>query len=87
MLISSILFEITNLIYSFAVLLEVILSKNGSIFSHIYLVFPFLEGKGIIYQLVAQDPKIEENVRNLYFGCHGSIFIKLKLVFSKHPEI
>ena len=87
MLISSVLLKITNLIHSFAVLLEVILSKNGSIFSHIYLLFPFLEGKGIIYQLVAHDPKIEENVRNLYFGCHGNRFLKLKLVFTKNPEI
>ena len=66
----------------FAVTLEVILSKNGSIFSYIYLLFHFLEGKGIIYHLIAYDPKIEENVKKLYFGCHGNIFFQLKVVFA-----
>ena len=53
-------------------LLEVNLSKNGFIFSHIHPLFHFLEGKGIIYHLTAYNPKIKENVNFFYFGCHGS---------------
>ena len=59
------------LIQLFAMLLEVILRKNGSIFNHRYLLLHFLEGKGIIYYVTAYDPEIEENVRKLHFGCHG----------------
>ena len=47
----------------FAMLLEVILRENGSIFNHRYLLLHFLEGKGIIYHVTAYDPEIEENVR------------------------
>ena len=58
----------------FAMLLEV-KKKNGSIFNHRYLLLDFLEGKGIIYHVTAYDPEIEENVRKLYFGCHGNGFL------------
>ena len=71
----------------FAMLLEVILSKNGSIFSHIYLLLHFLEVKGIICHLIAYYPKIGEYVKNVYVGCHGNIFLQLKVVFRKNPEI
>ena len=71
----------------FAMLLEVILSKNGSMFSHIYLLFHFLEGKGILYHLKAYDPKIEENPKKLYFGGLVNRFLQLKVVFRKDPEI
>ena len=57
-------------------LLEVILSKNESIFSHIilYLLLHFLGGKGIIYHLIAYYLKIGEYVKKLYFGCHATDF-------------
>ena len=42
----------------FAVLLEVILWKNGCIFDLPYVLLYFLEGKDIIYHLVAYDPRI-----------------------------
>ena len=54
---------------------------------HISFV-PFLGWKGYhIYHLLAYDLKIGENFRNLHFGCHGNIFLELKVVFSKNPEI
>ena len=64
------------LLFLFAMPLEVILSKNGSIFSHIYLLLHFLEGKCIICHLIAYYSKIGENVKNLYFGCHGKRFLQ-----------
>ena len=36
---------------------------------------PSLGRKGIIYHVTAYDPEIEENVRKLYFGCHGNGFL------------
>ena len=68
-------------------LLEVILSKKGSIFSHIYLLLHFLEGKGIIHHLIAYYLKIGEFVKILYFGCHGNRFLQLKVIFRKNLEI
>ena len=63
----------------FAMPLEVILSKNGSIFSHIYLLLHFLEGKCIICHLIAYYPKIGD-------------FLQLKVFFRrkkvlKYPKI
>ena len=57
-------------------LLEVISREITSIFNQTYLFLHFLEGKGIIYHLIAYDLKIEENVRNL-------CFLKFKVVFRK----
>ena len=71
----------------FAMLLEVILRKNGSIFNHIHLLLHFLEGNVIIYHVIAYDPKSEKNVRKLYFGCHGNQFLQFKVTFRKNPEI
>ena len=68
-------------------LLGVILRKNGSIFNHRYLLLHFMEGTGIIYHVIAYDPKSETNVRKLYFGCHGNGFLKFKMIFRKNPEI
>ena len=47
----------------------------------------FFEGQGIIYLLIAYDPKIEEHVRNLCLCCHGNGFLKFKVVFRRNPEI
>ena len=77
--------EVIN--HLFAMLLEVILRKNGSIFSHVYLLLYFLEGKGIIYHLIAYYLKIGEFVKKLCFGCHGNRFLQLKVIFRKNPEI
>ena len=71
----------------FAVLLEVILGENRSIFNQTNIFLYFLEGQGIIYHIIAYDPKIEENVRNLCFGCHGNGFLKFKVVLRKNPEM
>ena len=57
--------------------LEVILSQNGSTFSHMYLSLHFLEGKRIICDLIAYYLKKGENVKNLYFGCHGNRFLQV----------
>ena len=62
-------------------LLEVILREIRSIFNQTHIFLHFLEGKGIIYHLIAYDLKIEENVKNLYFGCHGYRFFKFNVVF------
>ena len=71
----------------FAVLLEVILRKNGSIFNHRHLLLLFLEGNVIIYHVITYDPKSEKNVRKFYFGCHGNQFLQFKVIFRKNPEI
>ena len=68
-------------------LLEVILRGNGSNFNQRYNLLDFLQGKGIIYDLIAYDPNIEENIRNLYFVCHGNRFLKFKVLFRKNPGI
>ena len=68
-------------------LLEVILRKNGSIFNHRHILLHFLERNGIIYHVIAYDPKSEKNVRKVYFGCHGNQFLKFKANFRKNPEI
>ena len=70
----------------FAMLLEVILRKNRSIFNHRHLLLHFLEGNVIIYHVIAYDPKSEKNVRKLYFGCHGNQFLQLKVIFRKYPK-
>ena len=49
----------------FAMLLEVILRKNRSIFNHRNLLLNFLEGNVIIYHVIAYDPKSEKNVRKM----------------------
>ena len=64
-------------------LLEVILREIRSIFNQTYLFIHFFAGKGFIYHLIAYDLKIEENVRNLCFGCHGNQFLESKVVFRK----
>ena len=51
-----------NMYQLFAMLLEVILREIRPIFNQTYLFFRFLEEKRIIYQLIAYDPKIAENV-------------------------
>ena len=69
-------------------LLGVILRENGSLLNHIiYLLIHFLEGPGIIYDVIAYDAKIEEFVKIIYFGCHGNRFLNFKVVFRKNPEI
>ena len=65
-------------------LLEEMLRQNRSILNHIYTLPHFLEGKGIIYHVIAYDPKSEKNVRKLYFGCHGNGFLKFKVIFRKN---
>ena len=45
----------------FAMLLEVILRKNGSIFNHRHLLLHFFEGNVIIYHVIAYDPKSKKN--------------------------
>ena len=70
----------TNVNQLFAVLLVLILRKNGPIFNHRYILLHFLEGNGLIYHVIAYDPKIEENVRKLYFGCHGNRFLEFKVI-------
>ena len=62
----------------FAILPEVILSKTMSIFSHIHLLFHFLEGKGIIYHLIAYD-LVKKNQ-------HGNRFLGLKVEILKYPD-
>ena len=47
-------------------LLEVIFGENISIFNQTYILIHFLEGQGITYHIIAYDPKIEKNVRNLF---------------------
>ena len=64
-------------------LLGAILMKNRSIFNHRYLLLHFVEGKGVIYHVIAYDPKSEKNVRKLNFGCHGNGFLKFKVIFRK----
>ena len=49
------------------------------------LLLHFLEGKTVMYHQLAYDPKIEETVRNFYFGCHG--FFKFRVVLGKNSEI
>ena len=71
----------TNVNQLFAVLLVLILRKNGPIFNHRYLLLHSLEGNGFIYHVKAYDPKIEENIRKLYFGCHGNRFLEFKVIF------
>ena len=71
----------------FAMLLEVILRKNGYSFNHRHLLFHFLEGNVIISHVIAYDPKSEKNVRKFYFGCHGNQFLQFKVIFRKNPEM
>ena len=71
----------------FAMLLEVILRKNGSIFNHRHLLLHFLEGNVIIYHVIAYDPKSEKNVRKIYFGCHGNQSLQSLSFLEKNPEI
>ena len=65
----------------FAMPLELILREIRFIFNQTYLFIHYFAGKGIIYHLIAYDLKIEENVRNLCFGCHGNQFVESEVVF------
>ena len=52
--------------HSIAVHLEVILRRKGCISMHKCSWLYLFEGKGIIYHLIPNDPRIKEKV---YFGC------------------
>ena len=68
-------------------LLEEILRTNLSSLTADTVCPIFFKGKGIIYHVIAYDPKNEKNVRKLYFGCHGNRFLKFKVIFRNNPEI
>ena len=65
----------------FAMLLEVIFREIRPIFNQTYLFLCFLEGKGIIYHLIAYDVELVG-----IFGCHGNRFFKFQVVFRKILE-